>query len=357
MIVDLNNDWKTKICDELNILGAKSVILLGSRAGNIDKCSKNSDYDIYVVTPTLALPIMFWRLRKKEKILERKLGTKVSAKPLSIHRIEHGKDLLLLKTKKEGITLSGENYLNKICIDGAKDLCVEDIFAYFFSGVLFLAENFEPSQEYLVRNKDALARSVSKAVLYFAEVTLLMDGNLTNNRNDICSEVLIGKYFKEEDMKILQLSIDVLNNNCANMDIVDFWFAGRRVAVNIFTDMCVKYYGPKTGKFEELIDTYNHRYTLLKRIQHLTHFIIGYDKYPFRMISGKRSLECIFQAHLLYLVLSVETDLSINSAFLNKASVGMNGMIKIESSKKDTWNSTKYCLSNYWTVACAKNAI
>jgi len=74
-------------------------------------------------------------IKEKRKILERKLKTKISAKPLSMHRIKYGKDLLMLKTKTEGLVLSGNNYLDKISIKNVNELPVDDVFSYFFSGV------------------------------------------------------------------------------------------------------------------------------------------------------------------------------------------------------------------------------
>ena len=92
------------ICKELkNITGVKSIILIGSRARGTG--NKDSDHDLYVVMPILFVPFTYMKLKQKETKIENKLGAKISINPLTLHRIRRGNDLLLLKTKKEGITL------------------------------------------------------------------------------------------------------------------------------------------------------------------------------------------------------------------------------------------------------------
>ena len=95
-------NMKGVICKELKeITGVKSIILIGSRARGEGK--EDSDYDLYVVMSVLFVPFTYSNLKRKEAVLENKLGAKISINPLTLHRIRRGNDLLLLKAKEEGI--------------------------------------------------------------------------------------------------------------------------------------------------------------------------------------------------------------------------------------------------------------
>ncbi|MCD4664760.1 MAG: nucleotidyltransferase domain-containing protein, partial [Bacteroidales bacterium] len=179
----LSEQEKKIIQNELEIRGVKSVVLIGSRSTG-DFVKEGSDYDLYVITPAWVVPFIYKTVKEKEKILEKKLGNNVSIAPLTMWRVRRGKDLLLLKTKKQGTTIAGKDYLSLINMENLKDVHPDELFSYLFSSIYFLMEYFHPVKNQCGKMEN-FNYNVSKSMMYCIEVQLYVKGIYEKKKKNI----------------------------------------------------------------------------------------------------------------------------------------------------------------------------
>ena len=352
-------DGKSKnklLCRELmDISGVKSVILIGSRARK--EAKRDSDYDIYVVVPTLAVPFSYRDLRKKELILKNKLGSNVSTSPLTLMRINRGHDLLLLKTKKEGVTLCGKDYLPKLKIDSIGELPSDELFSYFFSAAYFLMEYFDPEK----RIDEKCLYNTAKTIMYCAEIQL-MDRNIYDGKRDkIIQE--IEKLGLTTNLDIIRLSKSIMDDELAQTaNPINFWFSARDYLMHVFSQLTKKYFDNNLDvSLEILIDKlkWSNR-SFIKNLQFSILVFMEKRGYYIFPVFTKKSVEKYLWSALLYLILAVEKDMKINKQYLcNSCQILKSIKIgyKMENNSVELWRKAKKEIIEYWPMACGKSVI
>ncbi len=344
---------KEIICNELKVInGVKSIILIGSRARG--EARIDSDYDLYVVMSSLFVPFTYSNLKRKEKILENVLGTHVSINPLTLSRILRGSDLLLLKTKKEGITLWGKNYLPLININNLCDVPSDEFFSYFFSCIFFLMKDFDLEKG--IEKKSVF--NVSKAITCCNELELMVKEYDDNKTDTIWENEEINNNIRRS----ITLSKLVLNGDFSVVrDPTKFWFSARKYLIFIFRQLMEKLLKDKTKNIESLIDVYkNSNPVIIKNIQYSFLFMLEKRKFPLSIFYGKKSIEKNIGCSLFYLMLSIGEVGAIKEEHLYQAhqtlkSVGLFN--KISTNGKTLWRETKNIIVENWFMASAKSII
>jgi predicted nucleotidyltransferase len=348
----LSNRDKKIICRELELKGIYSIIIIGSRSRG--EAKKDSDYDLYVVVSALFIPFIYWELKKKESILKNMLGSNVSLSPMTLKRINGGNDLLLLKTKLEGKTLSGLNYLPKIGINSIEEVPVDEIYSYLFSAAYLLLEHFSPAGS--VDNK--CVYNTAKAIIYCSEIQLMMKGILAINRAQIIKE--IERFEIKENLEIIRISDSILGGeNNETIDLFDFWFLARDYLINIFLKMNNKYlklyHDLSVENQIEIIK--NMECSLVKNFQ-FTILCIS-KKYPGSYyFIARKNIQKHFWYSLMCLVNSIGRDMSINNIYLGKSLESLTEIgLDFEKSSIDylsNWCIIKNKIISYWPMANAK---
>jgi predicted nucleotidyltransferase len=161
----------TEIADAV---GSRPIILFGSRA--TEDATRESDYDVFVVMPTLAIPVAVKRLRAVPARLEPRLHAGVTINPLPRFRLHHsGRTLVVWKLRREGKVLRAPAGFD--LGDGtAPALSDEAASSYALSGIRFLTAGLEPAS----LGHRPLARTVRhglrKAILHLMQLELLRRG-------------------------------------------------------------------------------------------------------------------------------------------------------------------------------------
>jgi predicted nucleotidyltransferase len=155
-------------------VGLKPIILCGSRATG--DATDGSDYDVFVVLPTLETPFALRRFAKVSNALENQLGAEVSVNPLPRFRLRHsGPSLLVWKIRREGKLLAAPASFTlgpaeePITSQGASS-------SYAFSGIRFLIKRLDPPELASAPLRQELHHAVGKALLHLAQLELLRKG-------------------------------------------------------------------------------------------------------------------------------------------------------------------------------------
>lgn len=346
------------ICNELmNIPGIRSVILIGSRARG--EATGDSDFDLFVVVPILFIPFIYGKLKQKELILKNRLRSDVSIAPMTLWRLTRGRDLLLFKTKKDGITLCGKTYLSKITINNIDEISSDEIFSYFFSAAYFLVEHFDPEKEI----DEKCLHGIAKTVLYCAEIELMMAGIYESKRDKIIRELEEMKLTR--NLEMIKISRNILNDALfQKFNEKEYWFSAREYLLQLFSQLNKIYYGFELDCSLDIsinkLKTTNR--SIIKNFQFL--LLMWMEKRNFHLfnIFSKRSIEKHLWASILYLIISVDKNRNINKLYLNnsyKTLVSMELCSEIENSNFDAeqWRKAKTKIIEYWSLACGKCAI
>lgn len=356
------------ISSTLNMRGVKSVVLIGSRATRSPNTrSKLGDYDIYLVVPFYLAPFIFKKMKFREKELEKKLRSRVSVNPLTISRIKRGKDLLLFKTKKEGMTIWGDDYLNQIKIDDIAGVPWHEFFSYLFSAVFFLIECFEPEPQHLREKRQTILQNVSKSIFYCAQLMLFMNGFWEQNRQDIYRKIKSAGFFrgKESFMKALKRALSILEGDLSSVnDALKYWLLGREIIVFTLRKLALKYLTPQGNEkgIEYILGKYmDAHYPIIKKFQHTVHTWLDYGEFPLFSLFDNIPVERRLQTSLFYLMLSIENNLDINQAHLNQAIKIISPVTTLSFERKDSlktnWKKVKNTVIRYWPMGCAKSLI
>lgn len=358
-------DIENVIKNELSSSGIKSIILIGSRATD-DFIRADSDYDLYVVTPIYAIPFLFSFIKRKEKKLQEKLGCEVSVAPLTVNRIKHGKDLLIFKTKKEGITLSGKDYLSEIGINSLKEIDMNELFSYLFSSIYFLIRDFSTSFKNNECKDVKFQYYIAKSLLYSFETQLYSEGIYINKKEDIFKKSIIKHQTNKNISKAINKAKKIIGGESFDSgNNIQFWFVAREIAIMVFRDLLENYYKQlsiRDNSIETLIDYYKFSgYSLKKNFQYGILSFINNFNIPFNAIFNKKSIERHFHSSLFYLLLSIKNDLSINEHYLFKAKKNLLDIgITLDYNGDDIeliWEQIKHIITDYWSMANSKNII
>jgi predicted nucleotidyltransferase len=357
----LSRDEHETICDQLDIKGVKSIVLIGSRAKG--GARKNSDYDIYVVVSTLSVPFIYKNIKEKEKILEDRLGAKVSIAPLTLNRIRRGNDLLLFKTKKEGITICGKDYLPSIKINRVEDIPSDELFSYLFSSIYFLTEHFDPENIPKIENKEFIY-GIAKSIMYCVETQLLMQGIYETEQEDMIRRATEELGLNDSILTNITLSKSISNGNFLSMeDPIKFWFSAKGYILLVFQQLAVMFLDAKNKSLLDTIELFKDgKCSFIKNLQYSTLVWINKKKFHISHLFTQKSVEKYLCCSLLHLVLSVKKDLSINEGYLNNSyqtlqSIGLSSNTLKDANKKRQWNEVKYQTQEYWLMARGKCVI
>lgn len=357
----LSRDEHEIICDQLDIKGVKSIVLIGSRAKGDAK--KNSDYDIYVVVSALNVPFIYKNIEEKVKILENMLGAKVSIAPLTLNRIRKGNDLLLFKTKKEGITICGKDYLPSIKIDRVEDIPFDELFSYLFSSVYFLVEHFDPENIQKMADKECIY-NVAKSIMYCVETQLLMQGIYEAEGEDMIRRATEELDLDDSILTDITLSHAVLNGNFLCMkDPIKFWSSARNYILLVFQQLAERFLGAKSKFIEDLVETYKRsKRSFIKNLQYSILVWMKERKYHLFSVFTEKSIEKYLYCSLFYLMLSIEENTGINEESLNNSyqtlhSIRLLPKIEDNNDKIKLWREVKNIIMGYWPMACGKSVI
>lgn len=357
----LSEDQHEIICDQLGIKGVKSIVLIGSRAKG--GARENSDYDLYVVVSTLSVPFIYKNIKEKEKILEDVLGAKVSIAPLTLNRIRKGNDLLLFKTKKEGITICGKDYLPFIKIDRVEDIPSDELFSYLFSSVYFLAEYFDPENVSKMEDKEFIYNT-AKSIMYCVETQLLMRGIYETEQEDAIRMARGELDLDDPILTDITLSHAVLNGNflCV-VDSIKFWFSARNYILLVFRQLAERFLYAKSKSIEDLVEIFKRsKRSFIKKLQYSILVWIEKRKYPLFSIFTKKSIEKYLYCGLFYLMLSIEDESGINERYLKDACQTLDSIHLLHKGNNDNdkiklWREVKKEIIEYWPMACGKSVI
>jgi predicted nucleotidyltransferase len=155
-------------------IGPKPIILCGSRATG--EATDESDYDVFVVFPTLGIPSALPRLRDVSERLETRLQERVTINPLPRFRFSYpGSSLLVWKIRREGKVLAAPSGFEL----GAAEkpaLSLEAASSYALSGIRYLTMDLVPRELASDPLSPKLVRPLRKAVLHLAQLQLLRQG-------------------------------------------------------------------------------------------------------------------------------------------------------------------------------------
>ncbi|MGZ4149473.1 MAG: nucleotidyltransferase family protein [Actinomycetota bacterium] len=155
----------------------RAIVLCGSRATG--RALRDSDYDVLVVVPAVAIPAVLPKLRAAGAALTDTLGVSVSINPLPSFRLRHpGRTLLVWKALTEGVVLAGEV---RPQLPRVPALEVAAARSYALSGLRYLLEHLEPGDLRDGRVPDAVAHDVRKALLHGVQLRLLGDGRYASS--------------------------------------------------------------------------------------------------------------------------------------------------------------------------------
>lgn len=357
----LNGNEHETICNQLDVKWVKSVVLIGSRAKGTAK--KNSDYDIYVVVSALSVPFIYKNIKEKEKTLEDMLGTKVSIAPLTLNRIKKGNDLLLFKTKKEGITIYGKDYLPFIKIDRVEDIPADELFSYLFSSVYFLAEHFDPENIQKIEDKEFIYNT-AKSIMYCVETQLLMKGIYETEQEDVIRRAREELGLNNDLLDNIKLAHLVANGNylCVENSI-KFWFSARTYILLVFQQLAEMFLGVKNKSIVDVIESFkNGKCSFIKNLQYSILVGLNKKKFPISHFFTKKSVEKYLCSSIMYLILSIKKDLSINEECLSNSCQTLNSMGLYSNTLEDInekrrWNEIKHQIQEHWSMAHGKGVI
>lgn len=347
-----------QLCKELmHIPGVKSVILIGSRARG--EAKTNSDYDFYVVVPTFFVPVIYKKLKKQERILKDELKSNVSISPMTLLRINRGRDLLLLKTKKEGVTLCGRDYLTKIKVNAIDEILSDELFSYFFSAAYFLIEYFDPDEEI----SEKCLYNTAKTVMYCAETQLLINGIYDGKRDNIIKE--IGQLGLTTNLDILKLAKVIMDDKIPQTaNPINFWFSARDYLLQVFSQLTKRYFGSRLDESLEMTiaKLKKTNRSFIKNLQFSILVLMEKGNYHLFSVFTRKSIEKYLWSSLLYLIISTEKDMRINKQYSYNScqtleSIKLSHKMEDSSSDVDLWREIKREIIEYWPMACGKCVI
>lgn len=359
-MIDLHE--KSVICKELMFSGVKSIILIGSRASGI--AAKNtSDYDIYVVTPAWAVPFIYAKIKQKEIALEKKLGATVSAFPLTMWRLKRKKDLLLFKTKKEGKTLCGINYLPLINIDDISEISSDELFSYLFSSVFYIVEYFDPSKDQS-EVKEKIIYKIAKSITYCAELQLFLNGIYEKDRKNILIRVRNDIGINSEICDIFNLTENVMKGDVSQInDLNAFWFAAKGYLLLVFRQLVERFLDTKNEAIIDSIELYKtSERSFIKNVQYSVLYWMKERKNPMFSVLTDKSIEKYLNCSLFYLMLSIEENLTINENYLNNVyqtldSINQSPKTSNDCNNVDLWREAKKKIMEFWPMASGKEIV
>jgi predicted nucleotidyltransferase len=351
----LNNHDKEIICKELEFTGIRSVILIGSRA----RCEggENSDYDLYVVVSALLVPFIYGKLKKKEAILKNLLASNVSLSPMTLERIESGKDLLLLKTKNEGITLCGRDYLSEISISNISEISFDEIYSYLFSAIFFLIEHFNPEGNF----NERCIYNTAKAIIYGAEIQLMITGNLESRRDRIIYEM--NRLGLTKNIDIIMISKYILESKLeGTIEPLNFWLSGRDYLITVLIELNKKYFDleietPIVMQIEHIKEL---NLSMLKNFQFFSLSTLNKNMHLFNLLKNK-NIEKLLWYSSLCLAISIERDLTFDRRYLINSYETLRDLEmvheNISTNNYSCWIILRKQIMKYWSIANAKRLI
>jgi len=297
--------------------------------------------------------------------LEKKLGNNVSIAPLTMWRIRRGKDLLLLKTKKQGITIAGKDYLSLINMENLKDVHPDELFSYLFSSIYFLMEYFHPVEKQCGKMEN-FNYNVSKSMLYCIEVQLYVKGIYEKKKKNI---FMNAKDLPGSNNKFLD-GIDIAKkimggdtSSCID-EPNKLWFLAREFSIMVFRQLTDTFLDSNMhdDSLDDLIEMYKTtNFSFIKNVQYSVLALLKRIGNPLVGISTKKSMEKYLQVSLFYLMLSINSDLSIDGRYLDKACKTLS-LIRLfpkneQHGKEKIWEESKKIILEHWSMACGKNIV
>ncbi|MBA7707013.1 hypothetical protein ES703_115874 [subsurface metagenome] len=102
-------------------------------------------------------------------------------------------------------------------------------------------------------------------------------------------------------------------------------------------------------------------YPIIKKFQYIIHTWLDYKEFGVLSLFDNIPVERRLQTSLFYLMLSIENNLDINQAHLNKAIKIISPATASSFERKDfpktNWKKVKNAAIRYWPIGCAKSLI
>lgn len=343
------------ICDEIvDGVPVESIILCGSRATGIG-ITKYSDYDILIVMKTCTVPLYLPKLKKIEKILCQNLGINITINPLPMFRIKNAKgNLFLFKVKREGITLYGKDCIGELDPGDINDIPIDKYFSFLFSAAKDLLKNFDIrflTEDLNHEESKKIIYSASKAIIYCAELRLLMKGYYETDIN-----YMILKSSKIESDYMLNdvdIAIRIRHRNVSiTVDPIKFWY---KAVDHILKTFYILTKESTSINIEYIIDKYvtakNGDY--LKNFQYFCLVLLNRKKFFWNTLTNTVSVENKIRMSLLLLLISTKTN-NYNKRLIRKSYELLLDMTDVRYSNDNNilWNNIKDKIITNWPFAC-----
>jgi predicted nucleotidyltransferase len=338
-----------------------SVWLVGSRA--MGQTVGSSDYDVVVVMNTFLVPIYLTRLKGIEQRLSNELKLKIAINPLPTFRLKRARgNLFLFKAKREGRVIYGRDCLGELEPGGIAEMSVERLISLLFSAIKELADGFEPGVEDVTGLSPAVARGAAKAMLFSAELHLMLAGRYeTGGEPQRAALAELRPSYPDcpgfdvdAFLADLDLALRVRGGSPA-ADPVAFWSRAREHTTDLLLLLLRRESDSRDGALESLASRYfarrrwpfprNARFFLLALLTKRGFF-------PASLLSPY-SVEERLRAALLWLVLAAREDGSIDEASLRRACEAIPGYSDTpQKGGASRWREARRVVDGLWPAAC-----
>lgn len=343
------------IVRSLAIPGVRSIIVIGSRARG--KARPDSDYDIYVVVPALAIPFIYPRLMKRQAELEAALGNHVCVSPLSIRRILRGNDLLLYKTKREGMTLWGADYRPAIAPGSIADVPDSEFYTYLFSAARFLAESRGASCG--TGDREGAVRLIAKSITYCREVLLYLDGREAGDDLD-AGQAMSALGPSRERAAAMGVAERIIEGEAPPVDdAAAFWRSARDLVVALFVHMMRRDKKNEGTPVWGLVDRYVETGSpIVKNLQYEAGVLFYMHRPPIFDIF-RRPAEKYHYGALLYLLLAAGGDGFDRACLARSMDLLRKIDVRLDPCGDDaaTWSMIEATIIAYWPISAQKSII
>ena len=288
----------------------------------------------------------------------------ITISPLPTYQFHNaGGNLYLLKMKREGITLYGKDWIEKLDPGEPDGLKANWYFSYLFTAMKHMVERFQPGltpSEYSETGREALVRDVAKSVLYCGEIYSLMAGYYCPQAEEMIDRLSKMERIAEgqpQFLEDLRLSDDIRSGLKGQVeDIAAFWFRGRDYLLRCFRELMGRFMETKDGDLETLIQRYfaKRHGISMKNPQYIALALLGRRELWWRSLFTRRTVEDRLRVAALRLLSSPGEDGGVAKDSLERTYRDLLGYTRLSYSADggEMWIHVRDTVEGYWPYAC-----